>query len=294
MKASTMLDTIRSLLGAPACAIPLSVCKPGKTYLLDKAGIPPTGTAILFAIPYVMTSDVDAPERNLSLYAVPRDYHGYAKELEAILLPSLREAYPSHTFALYADHSPIMEVDAAARAGLGVKGVNGLLITPKYGSFVFIMEVITDADYEAVAGAPVPDFPDEPPLCEACGACLSACPVGCREGDRTRCLSALTQKKGQLTSDEEMALRAGGLVWGCDRCQLTCPHNHRVLAQGADTPIAYFREARLIRVSAEDIVAMSDEDFTSRAYSWRGKAVITRNCLLLEAEKSHHFERRES
>lgn len=293
MKAPTMLDTIRSLLGAPACAIPLSVCKPGKTYLLDKAGIPPTGTAILFAIPYVMTSDVDAPERNLSLYAVPRDYHGYAKELEAILLPSLREAYPSHTFALYADHSPIMEVDAAARAGLGVKGVNGLLITPKYGSFVFIMEVITDADYEAVAGAPVPDFPDEPPLCEACGACLSACPVGCREGDRTRCLSALTQKKGLLSPDEETALRAGGLVWGCDRCQLTCPHNRRVLAQGADTPIAYFREARLIRVSAEDIVAMSDEDFASRAYSWRGKAVITRNCQLFEANQSDQAERRE-
>ena len=293
MKASTMLDTIRSLLGAPACAIPLSVCKLGKTYLLDKAGIPPTGAAILFAIPYVMTSDVDAPERNLSLYAVPRDYHGYAKELEGTLLPSLREAYPSHTFALYADHSPIMEVDAAARAGLGVKGVNGLLITPKYGSFVFIMEVITDADYEAVAGAPVPDFPDEPPLCEACGACLSACPVGCREGDCTRCLSALTQKKGLLSPDEANTILSGSLVWGCDRCQIACPHNQRALAAKQDTPIPYFREERLLRADADGISAMSQDEFSARAYAWRGKAVITRNCQLFEANQSDQAERRE-
>ena len=79
MKAPTMLETIRSLLGAPACAIPLSVCRPSKTYLLDKANIPLTGTAILFTVPYVVTSDAHDPTRNLSLYAIPRDYHGYMK-----------------------------------------------------------------------------------------------------------------------------------------------------------------------------------------------------------------------
>ena len=294
MKASTMLDTIRSLLGAPACAIPLSVCKPGKTYLLDRVGIPPTGTAILFAIPYVMTADVDSPDRNVSLYAVPRDYHGYVKELEVTLLPALRNAYPGRSFALFADHSPIMEVDAAVRAGLGVRGLNGLLITPEYGSFVFIGEIVTDADYVAVTGENVPSFPADPTLCEECGACLRACPVGLCDGDRTRCLSALTQKKGLLTLDEESAILSGGLVWGCDRCQLACPHNRRVLSQGTDTLLAYFREARLLRVHADDIAAMSDEAFASRAYSWRGKAVITRNCLLLETEKANHSERRES
>ena len=60
MKTPTMLDTVRSLLGVPACAIPLSVCKPAKTYLLDRAGIPSAGTAILFAVPYLVTADVEA------------------------------------------------------------------------------------------------------------------------------------------------------------------------------------------------------------------------------------------
>ena len=50
MTTPTMLDTVRSLLGVPACAIPLSVCKLAKTYLLERAEIPTTGTAILSTV----------------------------------------------------------------------------------------------------------------------------------------------------------------------------------------------------------------------------------------------------
>lgn len=280
MKTPTMLETVRSLLGVPACAIPLSVCKPAKTYLLERAGIPSSGTAILFAVPYVMTADAGEPTRNLSLYAVPRDYHGYMKELEAVVVPSLRGDYPDFAFALFADHSPIMEVDAAARAGLGMLGMNGLLLTPEYGSFVFIGELITDADYTAVTGEAVPAFPADPPRCEGCGLCVKACPAGCGEGSRDGCLSALTQKKGELTPEETAAIVKGGLVWGCDACQLACPHNRAIIKDGRDTPVPYFREGRLIRADAEALAAMEDAAFKARAYSWRGRAVILRNCAL--------------
>ena len=280
MKAPTMLETIRSLLGAPACAIPLSVCRPSKTYLLDKAGIPLTGTAILFAVPYVVTSDAHDPTRNLSLYAIPRDYHGYMKELEATVLPSLRVSFPDCSFALFTDHSPIMEVDAAARAGLGVLGMNSLLITPDYGSFVFIGEIVTDADYAAVTGMECPPFPIAPPVCEGCGACVAACPMGCLNGDRTTCLSSLTQKKGDLTPEEEGAILRGGLVWGCDACQMACPHNIRVLREKWDTNIPYFAEDRLTRLDSQILSHMSDEAFATRAYAWRGRKVIQRNCAL--------------
>jgi epoxyqueuosine reductase len=284
MKTPTMLETVWSLLGVPACAIPLSVCRPAKTYLLERAGISMAGTAILFAVPYVMTADVGDPRRNLSLYAVPGDYHGYMKELEAAVLPRLREAYPDLTFALFADHSPIMEVDAAARAGLGVLGMNGLLLTPGYGSFVFIGELITDADYTLVTGEPIPDFPADPPRCEGCGLCVKACPAGCRAGDRSGCLSALTQKKGELTPEEADAIIKGGLVWGCDACQLACPHNRAVIEDGRDTPVPYFRKDRLIRADAEALAAMDDAAFKARAYSWRGRAVIERNIRLFDDE----------
>ena len=284
MKAPTMLDTIRSLLGVPACAIPLSVCRPARTYLLDRAGIPSTGTAILFLLPYVMTADAEDPTRNLSLYAVPRDYHGYVKELEATVLPSLRDAYPDFAFALFSDHSPIREVDAAARAGLGVVGRNGLLLTPDYGSLVFIGELMTDADYTAVTGESPDTIPPVPPVCEGCGLCLAACPAGCSSGNREGCLSALTQKKGALTEDEITAIRRGGLVWGCDACQLACPHNRAVIRAGTDTPLPYFREDRILRLDAATLSAMPDDAFQSRAYSWRGRGCVGRNVGLFEME----------
>ena len=284
MKATTMLDTIRSLLGVPACAIPLSVCKTAKGYLLDKAGIPETGTAVLFAVPYLVTSDVDDPTRNLSLYAVPRDYHGYMKELASTVLPYLRECFPAFSFALFADHAPICEVDAAARAGLGVVGMNGLLITRDYGSFVFLGEIVTSADYAAVTGSSAPTFPGDPPRCEGCGACIKACPAGCCDGDRISCLSALTQKKGALTPEEEVSIRQNGLVWGCDTCQVTCPHNIRLIREGRDTAIPYFAEHRMPYLDRRQLSTMSDEALASRAYAWRGRQVILRNISLLEEQ----------
>ena len=280
MKALTMLDTIRVLLGVPACAIPLSLCKPAKSYLLERAGIPQTGTAILFAVPYVMTADVHDPSRKLSLYAVPRDYHGYMKEQETVLLPYLRETYPHHSFSLFSDHSPILEVDAAARAGLGVLGRNGLLLTSDYGSLVFLGEILTDADYTAVTGDPMPPFPQDPPTCHGCGACQRACPVElCTE----RCLSALTQKKGELSAEEQAALLAHGCAWGCDRCQEVCPVTLQAKKAGTlYTRIPFFKETALPHVTADLLRHMEDGDFAARAYSWRGRNVILRNLEILE------------
>lgn len=280
MKAPTMLDTIRSLLGTPACAIPLSFCHPARSYLLERAGIPPEGTAILFAVPYVMTADVRDPARNVSLYAVPRDYHGYMKELSDTLLPVLRETYADRRFALFADHAPIAEVDAAARAGLGLLGLNGLLITPEYGSFVFLGEIVTDGDFAAVTGHSPDDIPETPPRCRGCTACLGLCPTGALRGHTARCLSALTQKKGQLTPEESEDIHDHPLVWGCDTCQTVCPYNRAVIDAGRDTPIRYFREKRLLHLDISTLDAMSDSEFSTRAYAWRGRDTIRRNLLL--------------
>ena len=285
MKATTMLDTLSSLLGTPVGAIPLSSCRIARQYLLDRASIGAGGTALLFCIPYVMTADVDDPARNLSHYALPQDYHTYAAILEKTVLSAMQTAFPNHRFALFADHSPILEVDAAARAGLGVCGKNGLLLTPQYGSFVFIMEVVTDADYRAVTGWDAPAFSDDVPLCDGCGACLRACPT---QGQG--CLSELTQKKGKLTTEELDRLSRHPLVWGCDTCQVVCPHNRRVIEAGVDTPIPFFREGRMGHMSSAILESMDDETFASRAYAWRGRAVIQRNVSLKEIAQIRNKE----
>jgi len=250
--------------------LPLSACRITQGYLLARAGLSADeGSVVMLALPYAMPDTADEADRNISRYAVPCDYHHIAKDILGRLIEELRRDWPGANFAAFADHSPIDERHAAAAAGLGMLGDHGLIITPHYASYVFLAEIITDLPTDAQ--------PQIPQTCSHCGACRAACPVGL---DKARCLSALTQKKGELSPDEQTALREGGLVWGCDRCQEVCPHARRA----APTPLAAFRQDRLHRLTAAEIEAMDDQTFSRRAYAWRGRAVILRNLRLLEKE----------
>lgn len=272
-----MLKTLRSLLAARGICLvaPLSLadCRITRPYLLERAEIR-EGTAFLFAVPYY-TKACDSPERNISAYAVSGDYHIFFKNLFDDILPLLRDRFPQYRFAGFTDHSPILEADAAVRAGLGFFGCNHLFLTERYSSYVFLGEIITDAPTDAA--------PQEIATCTACGACRRACPVGL---ETAGCLSALTQKKGTLSADEEAAILAHGIAWGCDRCQEACPVTLRAKQSGSIyTTIPYFSETAIPRLNAENVAAMSDEEFAARAYSWRGRAVILRNLELLERSK---------
>ena len=269
-----MLHRTKELLsahGITLCA-PLSLadCTVQKPYLLEREGIK-EGTAILFAVPYY-TTNCDLDTSNISAYAVSRDYHLFFKDLFAGLLPILREEFPAHRFAGFTDHSPIMEAQAAVRAGLGYWGCNHLFLTDKHSSFVFLGEIITDAVIDAPR--------HEERQCSACGACRKACPV---DLDVSRCHSALTQKKGTLTDDEISALLAHGSAWGCDLCQNACPVTKKARANGTlYTAIPFFLQSALTPLTAKAVEEMSEEEFASRAYSWRGKQTILRNLKLLE------------
>ena len=247
--------------------IALSDCTVVRPYLLERAGIA-DGTAILMAIPY-FTPACTAENRNLSAYAVSRDYHGFFAALFDEVLPLLRERFPTCKFAGFADHSPIAEVEAAARAGLGVIGQNHLLITKRYSSYVFLGEIVTDAKLACTAG--------EIRTCEGCGLCQKACPMD----EIGTCLSALTQKKGALTEDEQATIRRFGSVWGCDICQAVCPHTKTAIKSGSiHSPIPYFAEQPIAHLTSEILDGMSDEEFQSRAYAWRGRETIQRNLKL--------------
>lgn len=253
--------------------IPLSECEIRKPYLLEREGIS-DGTAVLIAVPY-FTRACLSPDRNLSAYAVSRDYHGFFESFFAGLLPVLRNKYPNERFAGFADHSPIAELQAAARAGLGVIGKNSLLITEKYSSYVFLGELITSARLPAQI-KPIES-------CIGCGKCKTACPI---EKIGT-CLSALTQKKGELTEKERTDLLAYGSVWGCDLCQEVCPYTQKAIRnETIFSEIPYFQVNCIPRLTLEILDGMNDEHFSRRAYSWRGRDTIRRNLALMEkAEK---------
>lgn len=208
----------------------------------------------------------DEGPRNLSRYAAVNDYHPAVTAVLERVAEELRAIAPHNRFAVFCDNSPIPEVTAAALAGLGVVGDNGLLLHPSFGSYVFIGEIVTDL---AVASTG-----NEIRECPHCGACRAACPAGCVGGDKAGCLSAITQQKGVLTAEQEALVRAGGLVWGCDTCQEVCPLNKH--AKIAPHPIFTDYHPWL----SEEM--LSADDLRAQAYGWRGAAPLKRNLEILK------------
>jgi epoxyqueuosine reductase len=177
------------------------------------------------------SSSVAGPERAaVSRYAWGDDYHAV---MRARLRPFVRwmaetagagfEAFSS------VDSGPIQERVFAEQAGLGWIGKNTCVINPKLGSWLFLGEILTNAELE----------PDAPAVdqCGTCTRCLEACPTGAIVEpymvDATKCLSYLTiESRGAV--DPELRPAIGRQVYGCDICQDVCPWNRR--AATSDDP----------------------------------------------------------
>ena len=219
---------------------------------------------LIFLVPYYAGETV-----NLSRYAAARDYHIAMRQITDRLIAGIKERYPEAHAKGYGDHSPIAERTAALHAGLGILGDNGLIIHEKYGTYVFIGDVITDLPPEVLLAKP----PKEIRTCEHCGKCKAACPTGILRGEGEDCLSAITQKKGTLSEEEIALMRRYNTVWGCDICQTACPHNR----SPEITPIPFFRESLIPNLETKTLAEMSAEAFSERAFAWRGRAVVERN-----------------
>lgn len=215
---------------------------------------------IVACFPYLLPEE-NYINSNLSKYAVVTDYHDVASARLEKACTELKKLFPENSFAPFADNSPIPEVRAALAANLGMLGKNSLLITKKYGSYVFIGEIVTDLELDAATASLT--------QCIGCGKCVSACPalaIGENGIDSERCLSAITQKKGILTEKETELMINCGCVWGCDICQDICPMNK----DAATTQIEEFLD--------NPVPVLSDKTpLEGRAYAWRGKKVIARN-----------------
>lgn len=209
-------------------------------------------TVIVCVFPYKIE---DKTPKNISRYAAVPDYHRVCGKMLSCACELLRKNIDGYKFEWFVDNSPIPEVPSAAAAGLGVVGQNGLLITEKYGSFVFIGEIVTDLEIET-KGCEIKH-------CTNCGICKKLCP---KEEAGGVCLSALSQKKGELSECEADLLKKHNIVWGCDICAESCPLN-----QVAET--TYIREFIDGYRSEYNI----GEDIKGRAYEWRGEKTVRRN-----------------
>ena len=107
--------------------------------------------------------------------------------------------------------------------------------------------------------------------------------MGC---DKVGCLSAVTQKKGELSADEVELIAYHKSAWGCDICQKVCPHTKKAIKNGTIySKIPFFLEKRTPCLTYEVVEKMTEEDFKERAYSWRGKAPLLRNLEILGGGK---------
>lgn len=244
--------------------------------------LPDVRTVVFAAIPYYVSDE----SSNLAMFARGRDYHAFARTLGDGAAAILQNSHPQAKAAAFADHSPYNEVIGAAMAGLGVIGDNGLLITERYSSFVFLFELLTTLTPAEMEAEGIPCGDGVIRHCEHCGACGAACPGGCIGRDRTTCLSAIGQKKGKWGEEELRLFRTGEYAWGCDVCQTTCPHTQRATqAHTIDTPIPYFRENRLSTLTPDTVEAMDNDTYTAYAFGWRPKETMLRNLHVMEEKK---------
>ena len=265
-----------------AAALPLSACRLISPRKLERfsRGASEVQSVLIFLVPYFAG---DRPERNISLYAVARDYHLYFSQLFQRLEKALSEIFPGCSFMGGGDSSAIDERHAAASAGLGIFGDNGLLIHPVYASLVFIGGIYSDlpADRYYYPGKAVQL--QEPKSCEHCGQCRRACPIHDNPFGISDCLSSVTQTKKWENPLFPAYLKRYGSAWGCDLCQTSCPHTQQAIKSGAAlSPIPFFREKLIWHLTAQEILDMPENIFSERAYAWKKKACIHRNLTVLE------------
>lgn len=232
-------------------------------------------SVILCLFPYALPK---TPPHNVCRYAFFEDYHVVIGEVLGEIAKELSLIF-SGDFQPFTDNSPIPEIDCCVKAGLGVKGKNGLLINQKYGSYLLIGELVTDVYFE-----PSLDLQEEraQTSCMNCGRCKNACPTGAIVGNDgcdicyEICVSHISQKKGELSEEEQNAIRKTKLAWGCDICQECCPHN-----QTAEIlPFPPLAKSIEPMVTEENL----DELLKSRPYGYRGKNVTLRNLNILKGE----------
>lgn len=201
------------------------------------------------------------------------DYHRVVKDrMDKLIGEISKEVEFSHKS--YVDTGPLVDRELAKKAGIGYYGKNCSIINDEFGSFIFLGYILTDLELE-----------EEEPVEEKCGdcnLCIESCPTkALYEPYRlnpNRCISFLTQTKGSI--DEELKVKMGRSIYGCDICQSVCPKNKSVRKSTHEEFIPIKTHLDL-----EEILKISNREFKRKyghmSFSWRGKGIIKRNAEII-------------
>ncbi len=188
-------------------------------------------------------------------YAAGPDYHHVLRQKFAALGQMIADlsGRPIDARACV-DSAPLLEREAARRAGLGFIGKSNMLIMPGVGSQVLLGVLLVSAQIE----------PDSPPehRCGRCTTCLTACPTQAFVGpwllDARRCIAYLTiEYKGWIA--HELRPLIGTRVFGCDVCQDVCPFNHGKAGANSSSEVA--DKNRSTQIELHQWLTMSSSDY---------------------------------
>ncbi|MEO4054617.1 tRNA epoxyqueuosine(34) reductase QueG [Solibacillus sp. CAU 1738] len=209
------------------------------------------------------------------------DYHVAVRERLQLIEQWLHERVPNVKIKSMVDTGELVDRAVAERAGIGWNGKNCSIITPEFGSYVYLGELITNIPF-------APDTPIEDE-CGDCRLCIDVCPTGAivapGQLNSQRCIAFLTQTKGFLP--DEFRSKIGNRLYGCDTCQTVCPKN-----KGKSNWIheEFKPDPELAKPLLKPLLSISNKEFKARfghvSGSWRGKKPIQRNAILALA----HFK----
>ncbi|MCE4051153.1 MULTISPECIES: tRNA epoxyqueuosine(34) reductase QueG [Bacillaceae] len=209
------------------------------------------------------------------------DYHVVLRDRLSKLEKYIMDRVPDALCKSMVDTGELVDRAVAQRAGVGWSAKNCAIITPEFGSYVYLGEMITNLPF-------TPDTPMED-QCGECNKCIDACPTGALiqggQLNAQRCIAFQTQTKGFLA--EEFREKLGNRIYGCDTCQTICPKNkgmdfHNHIEMEPDPEIAKPLLVPLLTISNKEF----KEKYGHISGSWRGKKPIQRNALIALA----HFK----
>jgi len=210
-----------------------------------------------------------------SSYTWGRDYHRVVSEYLSKVCRLVEEL--GGEALSFVDSNPLPERYLAGRSGIGFLGKNNMLITEKYGSKVFLGEIITSLYLEE----------DEPVenKCGDCELCIGACPTKSISKELKNpniCLSYITQKKH---IEDEWFTKLSGRIFGCDSCQDICPYNKKVSLSTINEflPFEFMENVNLAQLINMDKATFKRE-YSLTSSGWRGKNIIQRNALISGAK----------
>ncbi len=174
----------------------------------------------------------------IAAYALGPDYHEVVLKKARRVADTIPALWPGAMTRVYVDTGPVFEREWAAEARLGWFGKNTMALNRSLGSYFFLAEIFTDAEFEPTGG-PHREY------CGRCTRCLDLCPTAAlAEGyvmESRRCISYLTiENRGPIAPELRPAL--GNWIFGCDVCQEVCPWNAPFTERAAPELLPYLPE----------------------------------------------------